>query len=197
MRTCDICYEESPEKDFRGLSCKHEFCKDCLSDFLMTNIKDGNVLKIPCMHAGCTETYEDDDVRKFGSKEIYEKYLHFKLNINVDLNPNLMWCPNPECNRYIEKGGRFQKTKTCECGQTICLKCGLLNHPGQKCGGIDQEFLDWKKSNKCKFCPKCGIPSYKFDGCNHMTCAKCKFEYCWICLQPYIGGSSHWRSYSK
>ena len=73
----------------------------------MTNIQDGNVISIPCMFAGCESSFQAEDVRKFGSKEIYEKYLQFKMNIDVDLNPNLKWCPRPDCVNYVEKQGRF------------------------------------------------------------------------------------------
>ena len=50
-RTCEICYEEQPEDTFFGLAgCAHEeYCKECLEEHLMTNIKDGNVMQIPCM----------------------------------------------------------------------------------------------------------------------------------------------------
>lgn len=41
LQTCDICYEEYPEKDFFGLSCEHKFCKTCLSDHLDNNILEG------------------------------------------------------------------------------------------------------------------------------------------------------------
>ena len=132
-------------------------------------------MKIPCMLAGCGNSFESEDVRLFGSKDIYEKYLQFKMNIDVDLNPNLKWCPRPNCMNYVEKKGKFSKTAFCECGENVCLKCGEVAHPNSKCGVVDEEFLQWKRSNNCKFCPKCGISSYKFEGCNHMTCAKCKY----------------------
>ena len=50
-RVCEICYEEQPEDTFFGLAgCDHEeYCKECLEEHLMTNIKDGNVMQIPCM----------------------------------------------------------------------------------------------------------------------------------------------------
>ena len=84
---------------------------------------------------------------------------------------------------YVEKTGVFKKTATCQCGQKVCLKCGQSYHGKERCGAYDGEFMEWKKDNNCKYCPRCGIPSYKFDGCNHMTCAKCKYQYCYICLQ--------------
>ena len=48
--------------------------------------------------------YTREDIRHFGSKNIYDKYLRFKENIDVNLNPNLRWCPRPNCTFYVEKG---------------------------------------------------------------------------------------------
>jgi len=31
-------------------------------------------------------------------------------------------------------------------------------------------------------CPKCGSPIEKNGGCNHMSCKKCSYPYCWVCL---------------
>ena len=107
MRTCDVCYEESDETSFFGLKCKHDYCQECMKDHLDSNIQDGNVMEIPCMMVGCSITFTNDNVRKFGSKEIYEKFLQFKMNINVDLNPDLKWCPRAGCNRFVKKTGMF------------------------------------------------------------------------------------------
>mmetsp|Transcript_23900 Transcript_23900/g.29743 ORF Transcript_23900/g.29743 Transcript_23900/m.29743 type:complete len:94 (-) Transcript_23900:567-848(-) len=93
------------------------------------------------MSVGCEVKFTNDEIRSFGSKEIYEKYLQFKLNIDVDLNPKLKWCPSSDCNRYVEKKGMFAKKASCECGAVVCLKCGQLDHPGRKCGQHDEEFL--------------------------------------------------------
>jgi hypothetical protein len=36
-------------------------------------------------------------------------------------------------------------------------------------------------------CPQCDMKIYKIDGCDHMVCQKCKFEFCWLCLGHYPG----------
>lgn len=40
----------------------------------------------------------------------------------------------------------------------------------------------WKKDNT-QPCPNCKAPIQKNDGCSHMTCKACAFEFCWICRQ--------------
>ncbi|MFM7853917.1 MAG: hypothetical protein ACKO96_18840 [Flammeovirgaceae bacterium] len=30
-------------------------------------------------------------------------------------------------------------------------------------------------------CPMCSVKISRTEGCNHMTCAFCKFEWCWVC----------------
>ena len=119
--TCEICYEEVNESQMFGLKCDHRFCKDCLSGHLETNIQDGNVIKIACMMVGCKEEFESEDVQRFGSRELYQKYLQFKQNIDVELNPNLFWCPRRGCLNYVEKTGKFKTETTCQCGQRVCL----------------------------------------------------------------------------
>jgi hypothetical protein len=34
-------------------------------------------------------------------------------------------------------------------------------------------------------CPQCNMKIYKVDGCAHMVCQKCKYEFCWICMGHY------------
>lgn len=34
-------------------------------------------------------------------------------------------------------------------------------------------------------CPECGVMVQKTGGCAKMICSKCKFVFCWSCLQSY------------
>lgn len=43
-------------------------------------------------------------------------------------------------------------------------------------------------------CPKCTAPIQKKEGCNHMTCFKCHFMFCWLCRARYT--RKHYQSYN-
>ncbi|XP_058503437.1 ankyrin repeat and IBR domain-containing protein 1-like [Solea solea] len=54
----------------------------------------------------------------------------------------------------------------------------------------------WLLTN-AKPCANCKSPIQKNEGCNHMQCAKCKYDFCWICLEEWKKHSSSTGGYYR
>lgn len=53
------------------------------------------------------------------------------------------------------------------CGAEICFRCQLAgHHDGMTCEEIQRNELEVK----CQFCPSCGVPTQKTEGCDHIIC---------------------------
>jgi ariadne-1 len=124
----------------------------------------------------------------------------------VDDKENLKWCPAPECIYAISCAirrrelNRIVPTVTCTCGHPFCFGCSLNDHLPTPCALVrkwvkkcedDSETANWISANT-KECPKCNSTIEKNGGCNHMTCRKCKYEFCWMCMGPWSEHGTSW-----
>ncbi|XP_077576412.1 ankyrin repeat and IBR domain-containing protein 1-like isoform X1 [Stigmatopora nigra] len=71
----------------------------------------------------------------------------------------------------------------------------------QELAGVSEAYEDaanclWLLSN-AKPCANCKSPIQKNEGCNHMQCAKCKYDFCWICLEEWKKHSSSTGGYYR
>ncbi|XP_070584252.1 ankyrin repeat and IBR domain-containing protein 1 isoform X2 [Erythrolamprus reginae] len=67
--------------------------------------------------------------------------------------------------------------------------------------GVSDAYEDaanclWLLTNS-KPCANCKSPIQKNEGCNHMQCAKCKYDFCWICLEEWKKHSSSTGGYYR
>ena len=67
------------------------------------------------------------------------------------------------------------------CAQVMCnvVRKWLVKN------SAESENLNWIMAHT-KQCPKCKRPIEKNQGCMHMTCSQCRFEFCWLCLGSWV-----------
>jgi len=46
-------------------------------------------------------------------------------------------------------------------------------------------MIEYSKNNLIKKCPKCSVITEKITGCNHISCTKCNYQWCWLCNGEY------------
>ena len=182
---CSICYNDIQNHLIVKLSqCSHEFCQNCLKTYINNSISQ-NILDIRCPYDQCQEYIEEKIIKEYLSSSRYEDYLRYKLNNEMAKNSDIRWCPRKECGKWIKVSKPTLEVK-CQCGQLICYNCGESLHFGKTCQQrLYQDLKLYALHGKVKMCPKCKSRTEKLTGCNHMTCSRCKFEYCWRCLDEF------------
>ncbi|RHY35497.1 hypothetical protein DYB32_000016 [Aphanomyces invadans] len=106
----------------------------------------------------------------------YARFQEYLLRSFVDINKTVKWCPAPGCDKAIASSGGLS---TVSCGDEahMPVSCEQLATWLEKCRN-ESETANWILANTKK-CPKCAIRIEKNQGCNHMTCRSCKYEFCW------------------
>lgn len=195
--SCLICLEDIPDEDmeYDCLKCKHIFCHSCWYEYLNEKIGNSKVSKLTCMQHGCKELLSEDFILHNiqESPDLIKKYNRFKKKLEVLEDPNKKFCPQPNCDGIAERIDEKDKYVTCDQGHKFCFVCLKDWHGKKKCQNeIDKDFQLWKKDKIVKQCPKCKFWIEKNKGCNHITCAECGYQWCWLCRGQY--SSTHFEA---
>ena len=114
--------------------------------------------------------------------------LHFKENkLREEIldNPNKKFCPFPNCNSYAKRKNKDEKNVKCGKGHKFCFDCLQEPHEGKCSQNLDEKMEEFAKKKFIKKCPNCGTWTEKNEGCNHITCIECNYQWCWLCNQKY------------
>jgi len=184
--TCCICFEEIKE-EWRHPECgEHVFCVDCVKAYLQVKINEGAVLEIRCPGEACQHLLSEELISELVTSELFEKYKKFKFQAELNKNPNGRWCITPDCEGYMTGSQEERYLKCPECSKEICFNCRQAWHPDKTCEAlIDEGYNEWAKGKEVQLCPRCKARIEKLEGCNHMTCSVCNYEWCWLCRGRY------------
>lgn len=105
-----------------------------------------------------------------------------------------IYCPAPCCGNGLLPEPGQRKVQCNECHYVFCTDCKSQYHSG-KCITADERYV----RENSKPCPHCKVPIEKNGGSSHMTCAVCKFEFCYWCLVEWNGNCQalHWFTLPK
>ncbi|XP_074114620.1 E3 ubiquitin-protein ligase ARIH1-like [Cotesia typhae] len=188
---CQICLNPFLRSLMTGLECGHRFCSDCWAEYLFANIlSEEECLSITCPAHKCNILVDDASamalIKDFAVRSKYQCLIAHSF---VECSRLLKWCPAPNCHRVVKVQEVEFKPVKCDCGYRFCFKCSETWHAPILC-----EYLrKWERTAaedsatsylievNTKDCPKCHMAIEKNGGCNHMTCKKCNYEFCWVC----------------
>ncbi|XP_068757054.1 E3 ubiquitin-protein ligase parkin-like isoform X2 [Montipora capricornis] len=213
-----------PDKHAMCLDCFGTYCTVKLNDrqFVQTN-DHGYTLPCPGTAVECTRAFitEAHHFRVL-EKEQYDRYQSFAAEEHV-LKEGGVLCPRPGCGMGLLPEQRMSIVRCSSCHLEFCKECKEPFQRGHSCcrnrsnaayaaaaasarasryqvNAENARRARWEADSQrviertSKKCPGCQANTEKNEGCNHMTCSRCKTQWCWICVKAWNSEcqSSHW-----
>jgi ariadne-1 len=194
---CEICLDDDKGLEFFALQCNHKYCVPCYRQYLTQKIREEGEVRIQCPSDGCRLIIDARSLNLLVPADLEARYRALLTRTYVQDKESLKWCPAADCENVVECTGirkkdleRVVPTVVCICSHRFCFGCILNDHQPAPCELVkkwkkkcadDSETANWISANT-KECPRCNSTIEKNGGCNHMTCRKCKHEFCWICM---------------
>ncbi|KAL6820725.1 hypothetical protein V8C40DRAFT_251192 [Trichoderma camerunense] len=179
-RRCLVCTDEFPFVETLRCPCSHDYCRECLSNYVKKAIDDESIFPPQC----CGKPIPLTGVNQiFLSPDILGKYRAKELEYNAEKRE---YCHVPTCSTFIPKQFIKDEVGTCvKCGRKTCVICKGASHTGD-CpkDTATAEVLrvagdrGWKRCFKCRRVVELAV------GCNHIYC-RCKAEFCYTCGKPW------------
>ncbi|CAM9198087.1 unnamed protein product, partial [Lampetra planeri] len=210
---CPLCLVRQPADQLPELlGCSHRSCLCCLRQYLRIEITESRVqLSCPECAERLAPRQVADILDDAALLDKYEEFL-LRRCLASDPDCRWCPAPDCGF-AVIASGCASCPRLVCRregCGAEFCYHCKQPWHPNQTCdsarqqraqslhthsnhspsytqeqGPGDQSERSVSSADDIKPCPRCGAYIIKMnDGsCNHMTCAVCGCEFCWLCMK--------------
>lgn len=174
--TCVTCRDEMPLDWVVTLGCSHHMCVVCLDMYARSSIE---LRKFPMSCSWCSTVIAHTYIP---SGHLRQVYLDTQTTYNKSRNPDLRPCIMTNCEGYRE---RLRDSQCDVCGVGYCVKCG--DRPTTNHYHLRMTVSRKRKADDVSFpnrlipCPTCGFGVERISGCKHMTCSRCRTDFCWVC----------------
>ncbi|KUJ19580.1 uncharacterized protein LY89DRAFT_683399 [Mollisia scopiformis] len=213
-RLCTVCGDRKalslfPIRPTRR--CRHlpSICDDDLKAWIDSQLSSTIWDRIRCPGTNCKELFRHEDMKLHASEASFALYETLQIRSTLSQIPDFRWCLNPTCrNGQIHAQNSLNPILTCNsCGYKACTIHNIKWHKDETCEQYDYRISGRKARSEerateemikqtTKRCPRCKTNIEKVEGCDHMTCVKCRMGFCWLCFVDYelvrrIGNSAH------
>ncbi|KAE9984442.1 hypothetical protein EG328_008741 [Venturia inaequalis] len=202
-RDCSTCAEEKPIAEYGyklTRTCIHArgTCQDCVVQWVEAKIEEGEWNTITCPECDSLLEYTDISQILSSTSASFQHYDDLATKACLNSMGEYRHCLSPTCKAgQLHSGGADSPIFVCRsCGHKSCTIHDVPWHEGEICTDYDTRTAHAKQGAadnaaseaevaKMKACPKCKAPFTKNGGCDHMTCTRCRFEFCHVCLGDY------------
>ena len=124
-------------------NCCHIFHGSCLRAYFKSEIEDSK-FPLHCPLPECGEEVKISEVKNLLKPKLFDLFQERLINLAVDTNPDMSWCPTPDCNyAFVFEEGE-NEFMCQQCKKHYCLNCRSPFHLGETCAEyrISNNFSD-------------------------------------------------------
>lgn len=193
---CPVCLEKVRQSDTYALACGHAVCVPCFSRYVA--LHDRQLLLACPGSADCDQYVPPSAVAELHSAEAHARALQAAF-LASGAGREFRACPHPDCGYTLERLSTREKSVACRDGHEFCFECGAPPHFNLACERaaewraiVDEEHRSAAWINEfTKQCPQCRTRIQKSEGCNHMVCSHCRYQFCWLCSLSWADHSGN------
>ena len=199
MVDCCCCFTPVPFIEMVQCPEGHLICRRCVEMSIETALGEGRVrTECPCVDS-CSSKISMRELERILPNKLLKRLNETEsLNAVAEVNiPGLRTCWR--CGYKIIDEDEDSPFVCPKCNEKTCKKCEKKYHQGRTCeeADLDPNRIVEKKMSEAivKQCPKCHTQFIKDEGCNHMTCPRCRTEFCYLCGKVITGQvSQHYKN---
>jgi E3 ubiquitin-protein ligase RNF144 len=146
-KSCGICFIFKTDSNmFKGKSCNHNCCVDCISQYVVSEINN-KVVKVYCPIPNCFVKLKRENLQHILPKETSDKWELAKYVSKIELEQKT-YCPFKNCSvLLVNDGGEVVTSCECPfCHRLFCAQCKVPWHANMTCG-------EFRKSRRVKVEP--------------------------------------------
>ncbi|KAF2878575.1 hypothetical protein BDV95DRAFT_480417, partial [Massariosphaeria phaeospora] len=196
---CAFCLDEFPSSEGISAACpQHFICNACALSSFEHAVADITTFPASCCANVVWPPALFEDIIPPALFQTYTTRLR-----EYNTVPTLrVYCANTDCGVFLHRSTfdnsnpAFSIARCPRCRTTTCVGCNStwLNewHRCEEDNFDPHVTPDWLPpyTNECRIkrCPRCRAWLEHGEACNHMTCAQCSHQFCFVCLLEFIGG---------
>lgn len=209
-KLCSVCGES--DLPMLTIECGHGMCKECWKSFLSLEISASKFNSRRCFVGACNKMIPWPLwTLALGSQE---RVMSFLQKCFLQSLPTKR-CQLQDCGGCLTRSELENDLLVCNvCAVHVCALCNSQSHAPVCCDTasswlhrmaiVNVDHLTGEHvvlpppthetarrtavelgHHSFAPCPACGVTIEKESGCMHMTCAHCRFEFCWLCFQRW------------
>ena len=202
---CGCCFFEFQIENMVQCEEGHRFCFGCLrrqvEGIIYGSFKAPACL--PCMHTAyhCQKSIGLSDIRRALPGDVVERYEECQAReavIEAKLE-NLFYCPFCSIPCEVDKCVQVFDCPNPKCLMVSCIQCKEPSHLPLPCeeNAKTSETAARRKVEErmtkavVRECKTCNSEILKIDGCNRVTCTRCRTTMCYVCRQAISSNYEH------